>query len=120
MGPGYRSPLRQIPVHAFSNSSVVFGSSEILDDKQPTDDDWRHQLDNDNENFLQYEANDEDNDSWWLEAVRVVDDIENKQTKEEPSTMVSSSYSCFLTLTITFALKCRFLKSSRSTIGLKP
>ncbi|MED6122374.1 hypothetical protein PIB30_039121 [Stylosanthes scabra] len=74
---GYRSPLRQIPVHVFSNSSAVFGS-EILDNEQT--------VDTEKENILQYEADlDENwNDSWWLEAVKVAEEIE-KQTKTEPS-----------------------------------
>lgn len=88
--------MRQIPVHLFSNSSVVIGSSELLDDKQPVDDEWRHQLDdNEKHNFLQYEDTVEDNssDSWWLEAIKVVEDMEkeNKQTTTELSTKVSLS-----------------------------
>ncbi|MED6118313.1 hypothetical protein PIB30_001542 [Stylosanthes scabra] len=74
---GYRSPLRQIPVHVFSNSSAVFGS-EILEDEQT--------IDTEKENILQNEVDlDENwNDSWWLEAVKVAEEIE-KQTKTEPS-----------------------------------
>ncbi|KAJ1404412.1 Herpesviridae UL52/UL70 DNA primase, partial [Sesbania bispinosa] len=80
---GYRSPLRQIPVHVFSNPSFVIGSSGILDDKQPVDDEWRDKCnDNDKENFLQYEDTVENNsnDSWWLEAIKVAEDMENTQT----------------------------------------
>ncbi|KAL4317632.1 hypothetical protein AHAS_Ahas15G0404500 [Arachis hypogaea] len=76
---GYRSPLRQIPVHVFANSSVVCGS-EILDDEQT--------IDNERENILQYEGDVDDNcnDSWWLDVVKVAEEIE-KQTKTEPSTV---------------------------------
>jgi len=86
---GYRSPLRQIPVHVFSNPSDVIDSSFGLLDEHSVDNKWRHQLDD----FLQYEDTVEENsnDSWWLEAMRVVEDMENKQTKTEPSTMVSKS-----------------------------
>ncbi|XP_061337305.1 uncharacterized protein LOC133299245, partial [Gastrolobium bilobum] len=87
---GYRSPLRQIPVHVFSDPSVVIGSSGMLGDEQPLDDERRHQLDDNNkQNLLQNEDTVEDNsnDSWWLEAIRVVEDMENKQTKTELSTM---------------------------------
>ncbi|TKY45272.1 DNA-directed primase/polymerase protein [Spatholobus suberectus] len=86
---GYRSPLRQIPVHVFSNPSDVIDSFRLLDDEQPLEDEWRHQLDDNKEqNFLQYKDTVEDNsnDSWWLEAIRVVEDMENKQTKIELST----------------------------------
>ncbi|KAL1319439.1 hypothetical protein HN51_071726 [Arachis hypogaea] len=77
---GYRSPLRQIPVHVFANSSVVCGS-EILDDEQT--------IDNERENILQYEGDVDDNcnDSWWLDVVKVAEEIE-KQTKTEPSTVI--------------------------------
>ncbi|KAL1357658.1 hypothetical protein AAHE18_05G270000 [Arachis hypogaea] len=73
---GYRSPLRQIPVHVFANSSVVRGS-EILDDEQT--------IHNEKEKILQYEEDVDDNcnDSWWLDVVKVAEEIE-KQTKTEP------------------------------------
>ncbi|KAL2998738.1 hypothetical protein AAZX31_09G118500 [Glycine max] len=83
---GYRSPSRQIPVHVFSNPSDVIGSFGLLDDEQPVDDKLRHQLDDNKEqNLLQFKDTVEDNsnDSWWLEAIRVVEDMENKQTKTE-------------------------------------
>ncbi|KAK2366883.1 DNA primase [Trifolium repens] len=86
---GYRSSLRPIPVHVFSNHSVAIGSSEMLDHKYPVDDGWGHQSDDNNKpNFLQYEDAVEDNscDSWWLEAIKVVEDVENKQTTAELST----------------------------------
>ncbi|KAK7270904.1 hypothetical protein RJT34_26412 [Clitoria ternatea] len=85
---GYRSPLRQIPVHVFSDPSVVIGSLELREDKQPVDDEWRPQVDNYEQKFLQYEdtVEDDSNDSWLLEAVRVVEDVENTQTKTEPRT----------------------------------
>ncbi|GAU29204.1 hypothetical protein TSUD_361940 [Trifolium subterraneum] len=86
---GYRSSLRPIPVHVFSNPSVAIGSSEMLDDKYPVDDGWGHQPDDNNKpNFLQYEDTVEDNssDSWWLEAIKIVEDVENKQTATELST----------------------------------
>lgn len=87
---GYRSPMRQIPVHVFSNPSDVIDSFGLLDDEQPVDDKWRHQLDDNKEqSSLQYEdiVADNTNDSWWLEAIRVVEDMENKQTQTELSTM---------------------------------
>ena len=39
-------------------------------------------------NFLQYEdtVEDDSNDSWWLEAIKVVEDVESKQTATELST----------------------------------
>ncbi|CAL0333292.1 unnamed protein product [Lupinus luteus] len=78
---GYRSPLRPIPVHVFSNPSVLFDSSGMLDDKQVVDDD-------NNQCSLHCEDNvgDNSNDSWWIEAIKVVEDIESKHTKTEPST----------------------------------
>ncbi|XP_057426931.1 uncharacterized protein LOC130720319 [Lotus japonicus] len=89
---GYRSPLREIPVHVFSNPSVDFGSSGMIGDKQPVDDEWRHQLDdNGKQSCLQYEGSIEDNsnDSWWLEAIQVAEDMEkeNKQQITQLSSM---------------------------------
>ncbi|XP_047166413.1 DNA-directed primase/polymerase protein isoform X2 [Vigna umbellata] len=88
---GYRSPSRPIPVHVFSNPSDVIDSSfGLLDDVQLVDNKWRHELyDNKEQNSLQYDDDVEDNsnDSWWREAIRVVEDMENRQTKTELSTM---------------------------------
>ncbi|KAG4991448.1 hypothetical protein JHK87_024905 [Glycine soja] len=92
---GYRSPSRQIPVHVFSNPSDVIGSFGLLDDEQPVDDKLRHQLDDNKEqNLLQFKDTVEDNsnDSWWLEAIRVVEDMENKQTKTENYIQVPLNY----------------------------
>ncbi|XP_004515987.2 uncharacterized protein [Cicer arietinum] len=87
---GFRSSDRLIPVHALSNRSVVIGSSGMLDDKQTEGDECGHQpVDNNNKpNFLQYEDTVEDNssDSWWLEAIKVVEDVENKKTATKLST----------------------------------
>lgn len=95
METGYRSPSRPIPVHVFSNPSDVIDSSfGLLDDEQLVDNKWRHELyDNKEQNSLQYDDDVEDNsnDSWWREAIRVVEDMENRQTKTELSTMVSKS-----------------------------
>jgi len=45
MGTGYRSSPRPIPVDVFSNSSVIIGSSWMLDDTQPVEDEQGHQPD---------------------------------------------------------------------------
>jgi len=92
MGTGYRSSSRPIPVHVFSNSSVVIGSSGMLDDKH-SEDEQGHQPNDNKPNFLQYEDTVEDNsnDSWWLEAIKVVEEVENKQTATEICTKVSPS-----------------------------
>lgn len=47
---GYRSSPQPIPVDVFSNSSVVIGSSGMLDDKQPVEDDQGHQPDDNKPN----------------------------------------------------------------------
>ncbi|CAJ1952920.1 unnamed protein product [Sphenostylis stenocarpa] len=81
--------MRQIPVHVFSNPSDVIDSFGLLDGEQLVDNKWRYQLDDNKEqNYLQYDDTVEgnSNDSWWLEAIRVVEDIENKQTKTQLST----------------------------------
>jgi hypothetical protein len=88
----------------FSNHSVAIGSSEMLDDEYPVDDGWVHQPDDNNKpNFLQYEDAVEDNscDSWWLEAIKVVEDVENKQTTTKLSTKVSLYQFCFPMLQFT-------------------
>lgn len=98
MGTGFRSSSRPIPIHLFSNPSVVVGSSGLSNDKQPVDDMRGHQPDDNNKpNFLQYEDTVEDNsnDSWWLEAIKVVEDVESKQTATELSTKVSRLHLAF-------------------------
>jgi len=123
---GYRSPSRPIPVHVFSNSSDVIDSSfGLLDGEQLVDNKWRHQLDDNKEqNSLQYDDTVEDNsnDSWWVEAIRVVEDMESKQTKTELSTMVSNS-KLYLNTAIYITMVIRFpseLLLSCSTTGLEP
>ncbi|CAI8593719.1 unnamed protein product [Vicia faba] len=84
---GFRSSSRPIPIHLFSNPSVV-GSSGMSNDIQPVDDKWGHQPDdNSKSNFLQYEDTVEGNssDSWWLEAIKVLEDVESQQNATELS-----------------------------------
>jgi hypothetical protein len=88
MGTGYRSSPRPIPVHVFSNSSVVIGSSGMLDDKHSEDEQGNQPNDN-KPDFLQYEDTVEDN--WWLEAIKVVEEVENKKTATELCSKVSLS-----------------------------
>ena len=93
MGTGYRSSSRPIPVCVFSNSAVDISSSGMLDDKQPVEDEKGHQSNDNKPNFLQFEETVEDNssDSWWLEAIKVVEEVENKKIATELCSKVSLS-----------------------------
>lgn len=94
MVPGYRSPLRPIPVDVIKNSLVGFNSFGTVDHEQLVDDALRLQLVNDNQaqKFPSYEDDiaDSPNGSWLLEALKAVEDVENKHRKTELSTMVSN------------------------------
>lgn len=93
----------------FSNPSYVIDFFGLLDDDHPVDDKLRHHQSDDNEekNLLQQEdtVDNNSNGSWWLEAIWVVEDMENKQTKTELSTMVSTfnlafSHTIYIIMTI--------------------
>ncbi|KAF7802077.1 DNA-directed primase/polymerase protein isoform X1 [Senna tora] len=97
---GYRSPLRPIPVEVINNSSVDFNSFGTIDHERPLADDLRHQLLNDNQasKFHLYDDDKADSPggSWWLEALRVVEDVEHKK-KESQLNMQQPQSMPFLT-----------------------
>ncbi|XP_017972925.1 PREDICTED: DNA-directed primase/polymerase protein isoform X1 [Theobroma cacao] len=80
---GYRSPLRPIPTDCIPDSSFFFDSRQIVDDDGLTSNDLEYQfVNNDNGRVLLY-SNESDiddctKDSWWLEAVKVADNIDSK------------------------------------------
>lgn len=94
MASGYRSPLRPIPIKTIPDPLVFFDSDQTMDHGVSTVNNLEHRfVDSDEEHVLLYnDENITDNnikDSWWLEAIRVADDIENKKNTEELSNMVS-------------------------------
>ncbi|GMY07329.1 DNA-directed primase/polymerase protein [Fagus crenata] len=89
---GYRSPLRPIPIKTIPDPLVFFDSDQTMDHGVSTVNNLEHRfVDSDEEHVLLYnDENITDNnikDSWWLEAIRVADDIENKKNTEEFSNM---------------------------------
>lgn len=87
MAPGYRSPLRPIPIGIIPDPSVFFDSDQTLNNGGSTVNKPNHQfVDKDKEHVLLcYDQNITDGcirDSWWLEAMRVADDIENIKNTE--------------------------------------
>ncbi|KAB1204910.1 DNA-directed primase/polymerase protein [Morella rubra] len=84
---GYRSPLRPIPIGIIPDPSVFFDSDQTLNNGGSTVNKPDHQfVDKDKENVLLcYDQNITDGcirDSWWLEAMRVADDIEHIKNTE--------------------------------------
>ncbi|XP_022141220.1 DNA-directed primase/polymerase protein [Momordica charantia] len=85
---GYRSPLRPIPIDALPSPWVSTDSEQILNDTEFNDDRINYQsLSNDQNCLLLFsdKKNITDSsvkDSWWLEAIRVADDVENKRNMD--------------------------------------
>ncbi|KAL0548712.1 hypothetical protein IC582_013176 [Cucumis melo] len=81
---GYRSPLRPIPIDAIPSPWVSTDSGQISNDMVSTDDCIDYQFPSNDENCLLLfsDKNITDSsvkDSWWLEVMRVADDVENKR-----------------------------------------
>ncbi|XVE64290.1 hypothetical protein DITRI_Ditri07aG0089000 [Diplodiscus trichospermus] len=81
---GYRSPLRPIPMDCIPDSSFFLDSRHIVDDDDvlaSNNHDYQF-VNNDKGKVLLYcNESDLDNctrDSWWLEAIKVADNIESK------------------------------------------
>lgn len=76
LAPGYRSPLRPVPLDILPDT-VDHGGSEVY-------------------NLEQYNgqsmAHDSTPDSWWLEAMRLADNVEKRQALSELTVMVSLLY----------------------------
>ncbi|XP_028799436.1 DNA-directed primase/polymerase protein isoform X3 [Neltuma alba] len=88
---GYRSPSRPLPVDVIYKSSVEFNSFGMVDNGQSINDERRHPLLNNDQARKSPSYNDNITDSpsgsWWLEALKAVEKVENKQKKTELSTM---------------------------------
>ncbi|KAL5746421.1 hypothetical protein ACOSP7_027567 [Xanthoceras sorbifolium] len=91
---GYRSPLRPIPIETVPDLLLSYDSGQMAHHGGLTHIDIEYQLvDNNGERDLLYD--DEHNtascskDSWWVEAIKVADTIENKQKTFELSNMVN-------------------------------
>ncbi|XP_054811773.1 uncharacterized protein LOC129312981 isoform X2 [Prosopis cineraria] len=89
---GYRSPLRPLPAEVIYGSSIEFNSFGMVDNEQPVDNDKRHPVINDDQarKFPSYNDNiaDSPSGSWWLEALKAVGEVENKQKKTELRTTI--------------------------------
>lgn len=80
---GYRSPLRPIPMDCIPDSSFFFDSRQLVDEDELTSNNLDYEFVDNNEGrvLLYSNGSDLDNcnkDSWWLEAIKVADDIESK------------------------------------------
>ncbi|KAJ4823721.1 hypothetical protein Tsubulata_032139 [Turnera subulata] len=85
---GYRSPIRPIPMDRIPNPSFSHNSEQMVEQMELTDANLGTVVNYDFEGLRLY--NDEDaadgsgKDSWWLEAVKVADDIESKRETVGP------------------------------------
>lgn len=85
MVPGYRSPLRPIPLDSIPE--MHHGGSTI--------DNLEYQ--NASEDVLHYDESITKSvtpNTWWLEATRIADNVENKHDSLKVSNMVGFFYSC--------------------------
>ncbi|KAJ6960816.1 uncharacterized protein [Populus alba] len=81
---GYRSPLRPIPWNVIPDPPYSYDSVQMVDQIGSTNDYLKLQhVSNECEDFLlcdnKHDPDSCSKDSWWLEAIKVADDIENKQ-----------------------------------------
>ncbi|GAV76314.1 Herpes_UL52 domain-containing protein [Cephalotus follicularis] len=80
---GYRSPFRPLPMGSIPDPSIFLNSVEVAHHVGLTSNLENQYVDNDQENALvygdEYSTNSSSKDSWWLEAMKVADDIEVKQ-----------------------------------------
>lgn len=94
MASGYRSPLRPIPIDIIPDPLVFFDSDQTINHGVSRVNNLNYQfVDSYEEHALLYIdeniTNSCSKDSWWVEAIRVADDIENKKNTVELSNMVS-------------------------------
>lgn len=94
MVAGYRSPLRPIPMDCIPDSSFFFDSRQLVDEDELTSNNLDYEFVDNNEGrvLLYSNGSDLDNcnkDSWWLEAIKVADDIESKPERSMFNDMVS-------------------------------
>ncbi|XP_011046040.1 PREDICTED: DNA-directed primase/polymerase protein [Populus euphratica] len=81
---GYRSPLRPIPWNVIPDPPYSYDSVQMVDQIGSANDNLKLQhVSNECEDFLlcdnKHDPDSCSKDSWWLEAIKVADDIENKQ-----------------------------------------
>ncbi|KAJ0042558.1 hypothetical protein Pint_17549 [Pistacia integerrima] len=91
---GYRSPLRPIPLDSIPDPMFSSDSRQMMQHGGLTDNNIEYQLVN---NYWEQDMScyDDDNtescgkDSWWIEAINLADDIENKQKTWDSSNMAN-------------------------------
>ncbi|KAG7014744.1 DNA-directed primase/polymerase protein [Cucurbita argyrosperma subsp. argyrosperma] len=84
---GYRSPLRPTPIDSIPSQWVSTDSEQISNDRESTHEciNYRSQSNDQNCLLLLSDKNITDSsvqDSWWLEVMRVADDVENKRIED--------------------------------------
>ncbi|XVF53526.1 hypothetical protein PTKIN_Ptkin05aG0106000 [Pterospermum kingtungense] len=93
---GYRSPLRPVPMDCIPDSSFFFDSRQIADEDGLTSNNLDYQFVDNNEGRVLLYSNESDldncaKDSWWLEAIKVADDIESKPERSMLNDMENMS-----------------------------
>ncbi|XP_031269541.1 DNA-directed primase/polymerase protein isoform X2 [Pistacia vera] len=91
---GYRSPLRPIPLDSIPDPMFSSDSRQMMQHGGLTDNNIEYQLVN---NYWEQDMScyDDDNtescgkDSWWIEAINLANDIENKQKTWDSSNMAN-------------------------------
>ncbi|CAL1404849.1 unnamed protein product [Linum trigynum] len=92
---GYKSPFRPVPIDMIPNRSFPRDSGQTLSQAALTNDCLEYQLVNSNYNGAvpwngsNSATGSSGKDSWWLEAMKVAEDIETKRNPMEPSQMVN-------------------------------
>ncbi|KAJ6293828.1 hypothetical protein OIU76_021987 [Salix suchowensis] len=103
---GYRSPLRPIPWNVIPDPPYSYDSVQLVDQIGSTNDNLKLQhFSNGCEHFLlcddKHDPDSCSKDSWWLEAIKVAEVIENKQ-----KTSLFLSFVTLLKQILIFLVKC--------------
>ncbi|CAM8906016.1 unnamed protein product [Rhodiola kirilowii] len=88
---GYRSPMRVIPYEVFPDAAMFFDSVEPGKESVNNTESQLNEI-SEEHGSLQQDSSITDSckkDGWWLEAIKVAEDIENTQRMLELNTMVS-------------------------------
>ncbi|CAI0546465.1 unnamed protein product [Linum tenue] len=92
---GYKSPFRPVPIDMIPNQSFPRDSGQTLSQAALTNDCLEYQfVDSSYDGAMPWNASNSGTgssgkDSWWLEAMKVAEDIETKRNPMEPSQMVN-------------------------------
>ncbi|EEF49044.1 conserved hypothetical protein [Ricinus communis] len=89
---GYRSPLRPVPLYLIPDPSFSYASAQVANHIGLANGTLDYQSANNNHEGImlfseEYDIDSSSKDSWWLEAAKVADDIENMKKTMELSTL---------------------------------